>query len=189
MLSLAPTGAALASGSFGSATTNERPIAEYAVRPSALNMIQEFLYRGEKRKAYHYALDEKLWAHAMVIAGSIDKEAFKEVVNEFVRAELGTKTGPAQFSGRPQPLVMNGYESLRLAYSLYSGQSSSAGMWLNNCEWCPDLTDWQSSKFIINGAVPDEWNDHNAPTSNTDEPLDTAYAKLPVSRFSRKCSS
>ncbi|THH10201.1 hypothetical protein EW145_g1508 [Phellinidium pouzarii] len=117
----APTGAALASGSFGSASDKEKPLAEYAVRPSALETLQDFLLRGEKRKAYHYALDEKLWAHAMVISSSMDKEAFKEVVNEFIRTELGVKPGTR--AGAP---VMNGHESLRLAYSLYSGQSSTA---------------------------------------------------------------
>ena len=118
----APTGAALATGAFGSAGINEKPLAEYTVRPSALETLQDFLLRGEKRKAYHYALDERMWAHAMVISSSVDKEAFKEVVSEFVRTELGVKTG-----SRPDAPVTNGYESLRLAYSLYSGQASTAG--------------------------------------------------------------
>ncbi|KAH8117565.1 Sec23-binding domain of Sec16-domain-containing protein [Phellopilus nigrolimitatus] len=114
----APTGAALASGAFSSANSNEKPLAEYAVRPSALGTLQDFILKGEKRKAYHYALDEKLWAHAMIISSSMDKDAFKEVVNEFIRTELGVKPGAQT--------VVNGYESLRLAYSLYSGQSSAA---------------------------------------------------------------
>lgn len=50
------------------------------------------------------ALDERLWAHAMVTASSVGKDARKEVVDEFVRAELG---------GR-------GREGMRLAYSLYA---------------------------------------------------------------------
>lgn len=118
----APTAVSLASGTFGSAGSNEKPMAEYSVRRSALETVQDFLLRGEKRKAYHYALDERMWAHAMVISSSIDKEAFKEVVNEFVRAELGVKA-----DSRSDGSVTNGLESLRLAYSLYSGQSSSAG--------------------------------------------------------------
>ncbi|KAL5529034.1 hypothetical protein ACEPAG_5008 [Sanghuangporus baumii] len=117
----APTAVSLAKGTFGSTGNTEKPLAEYAVRRSALEMIQDFLLRGEKREAYHFALDEKLWAHAMVISSSIDKEAFKEVVTEFVRTELGVKT-----ESRSDGSVTNGLESLRLAYSLYSGQSSSA---------------------------------------------------------------
>lgn len=113
----APTGAALASGSFSSAASGETPLVEYAVHSSALSTLQDFLLRGEKRKAFHYALDEKMWAHAMVISSSIDKEAFKDVVTEFIRTELGVKAGE----------TANGLESLRLAYGLYSGQSSTAG--------------------------------------------------------------
>ncbi|KAL5490502.1 hypothetical protein ACEPAI_5335 [Sanghuangporus weigelae] len=117
----APTAVSLAKETFGSTGNTEKPLAEYAVRRSVLGTIQDFLLRGEKREAYHYALDEKLWAHAMVISSSIDKEAFKEVVTEFVRTELGVKT-----ESRSDGSVTNGLESLRLAYSLYSGQSSSA---------------------------------------------------------------
>ncbi|KAL5511852.1 hypothetical protein ACEPAH_5070 [Sanghuangporus vaninii] len=117
----APTAVSLAKGTFGSTGNVEKPLAEYAVHRSVLETIQDFLLRGEKRKAYHYALDEKLWAHAMVISSSIDKEAFKEVVTEFVRTELGAKT-----ESRSDGSMTNGLESLRLAYSLYSGQSSSA---------------------------------------------------------------
>ncbi|KAL5533326.1 hypothetical protein ACEPAF_5102 [Sanghuangporus sanghuang] len=117
----APTAVSLTKGTFGSTGNTEKPLAEYAVHRSVLETIQEFLLRGEKRKAYHYALDERLWAHAMVISSSIDKEAFKEVVTEFVRTELGVKT-----ESRSDGSVTNGLESLRLAYSLYSGQSSSA---------------------------------------------------------------
>ncbi|KAF7363489.1 Protein transport protein sec16 [Mycena sanguinolenta] len=62
---------------------SEAPIATSTLRPSALDKIQDFLVRGERRKAYHYALDEKLWAHAMLIASSIDRDAWKETVNEF----------------------------------------------------------------------------------------------------------
>ena len=84
---------------------------------SAMRKIQELLLRGEKQKAYHYALDERLFAHALVIASGIDKEAFKEAVNDFVRSDLGVEAGAPT----------NGLESLRVAYSLFSGQPSMAG--------------------------------------------------------------
>ncbi|KAL0581708.1 hypothetical protein V5O48_000290 [Marasmius crinis-equi] len=109
------------------------------LRPSSLDKIQDFLLRGEKRKAYHYALDQKLWAHAMVIASGIDKEAWKEVVNEFLRSELGSKDLASKPSANPafahaQPLsgapapggTTNGREGLRVAYSLFSGQGPAA---------------------------------------------------------------
>ena len=135
MLLNVPTAADIVSGSFGLGIGHDPPIAEYAVRPSALNTLQNFLLRGEKRKAYHYALDEKLWAHAMVISSSIDKEAFKEVVNEFIRTELegkdASKTAQVDGKGKRQLQPASGHECLRLAYGLYSGQSSAAGKLLS----------------------------------------------------------
>ncbi|KAJ7235468.1 Sec23-binding domain of Sec16-domain-containing protein [Mycena haematopus] len=103
---------------------SEVPIATSTLRPSALDKIQDFLVRGERRKAYHYALDEKLWAHAMLIASSIDRDAWKETVNEFLRTELGAKTSVSAADASQAPI--NGREGLRVAYSLYSGQGSAS---------------------------------------------------------------
>ncbi|KAJ7582686.1 Sec23-binding domain of Sec16-domain-containing protein [Mycena floridula] len=112
------------------AASNEAPISVSTLRPSALDKIQEFLLRGERRQAYHYALDEKLWAHAMVIASGIDKESWKEVVNEFLKNELGSKErteGSQLLRVADAPgLQANGREPLRVAYSLLSGQGASA---------------------------------------------------------------
>lgn len=116
--------------------SSETPIAVSTLRPSALQKIQEFLLRGERRQAYHYALDERLWAHAMVIASSIDKEAWKEAVNDFLKTELGVKDDA---TSRPTNLrvtetsapAVNGREGLRVAYSLFSGQGAAAGKLLN----------------------------------------------------------
>jgi COPII coat assembly protein SEC16 len=112
--------------------SGENPIAVSTLRPSALAKIQELLLRGERRQAYHFALDEKLWAHAMVIASGIDKEAWKEVVNEFLRTELGVKDDERRLpamsrSNEPPPPATNGREWLRVAYSLFSGQGPAAG--------------------------------------------------------------
>ncbi|KAG2368595.1 Sec23-binding domain of Sec16-domain-containing protein [Suillus spraguei] len=108
---------------------SETPISVSAVLPSALDKIQEFLVRGERRQAYHYALDEKLWAHAMIIASSIDKEAWKDVVNEFLKGELGVPSQRTAFVGRgkePVPPSSNEREWLRVVYSLFSGQGPTA---------------------------------------------------------------
>lgn len=106
----------------------DAPVVTYKIKPSALDKIQEFLLQGERRQAYHYALDERMWAHAMLISSSLDKEAWKEVVNEFIRAELGVRTDqkkPAPHGGDPS--VANGREPLRVAYSLFAGQGAAAG--------------------------------------------------------------
>lgn len=130
--SCAPNGFGVIPGSSsGHPGTSETPISVSTLFPSALDKIQEFLVRGERRQAYHYALDEKLWAHAMVIASSIDKEAWKDVVNEFVKGELGVHDPQrTAFVGRGKehvPPPSNGREWLRVVYSLFSGQGPTAG--------------------------------------------------------------
>lgn len=102
---------------------NDPPIAVTTLRPSALNKIQEFLIRGERRSAYHYALDQRLWAHAMIIASSIDKDAWKEVASEFIKTELGTRQD-GHHAGSTSNMNRG---PLRVAYSLYSGQGPTTG--------------------------------------------------------------
>ncbi|KAG6814357.1 hypothetical protein H0H92_010943 [Tricholoma furcatifolium] len=103
--------------------SQETPISVTTLRSSTLDKIQDFLLRGERKQAYHVALDEKLWAHAMIIASSVDKEAWKEVVQEFLRTELGTATPAENVNGGS---AFPGRESLRVAYSLFSGQGAAA---------------------------------------------------------------
>jgi hypothetical protein len=108
-------------------TSTDAPIATYTVRASALEKLSDFLVRGDRKKAYHFALDEKLWAHAMVIASSIDKEAWKEVVKEFVRTELGNPTSTSALSsGDEHGKSSNGREPLRVAYNFFAGHGAGA---------------------------------------------------------------
>ncbi|KAH9951938.1 Sec23-binding domain of Sec16-domain-containing protein [Amylocystis lapponica] len=110
--------------------SHDLPVAVHTVRASHLDKIQDFLLRGDRREACHYASDEKLWAHAMVIASSIDKAAWKEVVTEFVRTELVAKdprNSPVMTRGEESKYVpSNGREALRVAYSHYAGQGPAA---------------------------------------------------------------
>lgn len=117
---------ALASSSYpnhGSVLSDDTVVVTNTLRSSQLNKIQRHLLRGDRRAAYQYAEDERLWAHAMVIASSIDKEAWKEVVTEFLRSELSaTGAGPL-----PSGAQTNGRESLKVAYSLFAGQGPASG--------------------------------------------------------------
>jgi len=122
-------------GALGGLASSEVPVSVTTLKPSALEKIQEFLIRGERRQACHYALDEKLWAHAMVIASSADRDVWQEVVKEFVRAELGptevkddkTKLNDSRRGSLLTP-ASNGRESLRVAYSLFAGQGAASGI-------------------------------------------------------------
>lgn len=89
----------------------------YQVKASSLDRLQELLIRGERRQAYQFALDEKLWSHALLISSSLDKEAWKEVAHEFIKTELGLSSDSQDGTGK---------ESLRLAYGLFAGDGPSA---------------------------------------------------------------
>jgi hypothetical protein len=122
-------------GALGSPASNEAPVSVTTLKPSALEKIQEFLIRGERRQACNYALDEKLWAHAMVIASSIDRDAWQDVAKEFIRAELGSKDvkddrsrpNDSRRDSLPTPTA-DGREGLRAAYSLFAGQGAASGI-------------------------------------------------------------
>lgn len=88
----------------------------YQVKGSSLDRLQELLTRGDRRAAYQFALDEKLWSHALLISSSLDKDAWKEVAHEFIKSELSLGAG----QGGP------GRESLRLAYGLFAGDGPEA---------------------------------------------------------------
>lgn len=109
-------------GSLGSALPHvaDHTITSTTLKTSHLDKIQNLLLRGDRRGACHYAADERLWSHALVIASSIDKECFREVVTEFVRAELAKSSQNSGADG------LSGRESLRVAYSLYGGNGASS---------------------------------------------------------------
>ena len=107
---------------------HDRVLSVQTVKASALDRLQDLLAQGERKAAYRYALDERLWAHAMIIASSIDKDAWKEVVNEFIRSELNSQgVADATVPGRRDTTApCTGREPLKVAYSLYSGQGAAS---------------------------------------------------------------
>ncbi|KAF9482773.1 hypothetical protein BDN70DRAFT_800853 [Pholiota conissans] len=108
---------------------DEVPISVTTLRPSALDKIEELLLLGDRRQAYQFAMEQKLWAHAMVVASSIDKESWKDVVHDFLRSELAAKAESditLGVNGKLPHSSKGNRESLRVAYSLFSGQGSAA---------------------------------------------------------------
>ncbi|OSC99056.1 hypothetical protein PYCCODRAFT_1438667 [Trametes coccinea BRFM310] len=98
--------------------TQDHTVATTVLRSSHLDKIQTLLAMGDRRGACHYAADEKLWSHALVIASSIDKETWKDVVTEWIRAELASNGAQGQGD--------EGREALRVAYSLFGGNGAAA---------------------------------------------------------------
>lgn len=151
----------------------EIPISVITLKPSSLDKIQGFLLRGERHEAYQYALDEKLWAHAMVIASSIDKEAWKEVVNDFLNNELRPKD---LASGTDK--ATNGRECLRVAYSLFSGQGAAAGTSLLNVYYI--LTNCRTVQELVPQTVLSRTSRSQLPVASQMTPRTPNFVGLPV---------
>jgi hypothetical protein len=82
-----------------------------------LDHLSYLLLRGEKKEAVRFAVDEKLWSHALVIASCLDKQTWADVVKAFAAAELGTSAA-AVSSGK-------GRQALWLTYEMLSGAPGS----------------------------------------------------------------
>ncbi|KAI9375856.1 Sec23-binding domain of Sec16-domain-containing protein [Aspergillus egyptiacus] len=78
-----------------------------AAASMSLGTIRDSLLLGEREKAVWNAVDSRLWGHAMIIASTLDKSIWKQVVQEFVRREVRSSTGNA--------------ESLAALYEVFAG--------------------------------------------------------------------
>lgn len=58
--------------------------------PNAMEAVRKLLLQGEREKAVWYAVDQRMWAHAMVLASTLDKSVWKQVLHEFTRLEVKT---------------------------------------------------------------------------------------------------
>ncbi|KAJ5100505.1 hypothetical protein N7456_006557 [Penicillium angulare] len=65
------------------------------------------LLLGEREKAVWGAVDRRLWGHAMIIASTMEKSIWKQVVQEYVRREVRSPSG--------------GTESLAALYEIFAG--------------------------------------------------------------------
>ncbi|KAI9669851.1 MAG: vesicle coat component [Caeruleum heppii] len=64
---------------------------------NAVARLQEILGRGERENAVWHAVDQRLWAHALLLSSTLGQEVWKQVVQEFVRQEVrsvGNETRP-----------------------------------------------------------------------------------------------
>lgn len=65
--------------------------------PAAVESVRKSLIRGEREKAVWTAVDNRLWAHAMLLSSTLDRSIWKQVAHEFVRQEvklIGANTEP-----------------------------------------------------------------------------------------------
>lgn len=69
--------------------------------------------QGDRQGAIRKAVDQKMWGHALLIAGSVNPTVWRETAEQFIRSEL-QDTGSTDF------------DSLRFLYGVLGGQGSDA---------------------------------------------------------------
>ncbi|KAL8943942.1 MAG: hypothetical protein Q9216_000754 [Gyalolechia sp. 2 TL-2023] len=60
------------------------------VSPGTMEMVRRLLLQGERAKAVWHAVDQRMWAHAMLLSSTLDKSIWKQVLHEFTRLEVKT---------------------------------------------------------------------------------------------------
>ncbi|PLB41113.1 COPII coat assembly protein SEC16 [Aspergillus candidus] len=96
----------------GLPTVNHSPSPNASSQPDAADLrsvdsIRNNLVDGDREKAVWNAVDNRLWGHAMIIASTLDKSVWKQVVQEFVRREVRSSTSNT--------------ESLAALYEIFAG--------------------------------------------------------------------
>ncbi|KAF2746712.1 hypothetical protein M011DRAFT_403945, partial [Sporormia fimetaria CBS 119925] len=63
------------------------------IDPKAVEELRSLLTKGDREKAVWHAVDQRLWGHAMLLSSTLDKNVWRQVVQEFVQKEV-KKAGP-----------------------------------------------------------------------------------------------
>lgn len=87
------------------------PIPE-RVDADAMKSIKAHLLNGDRTSAVWHAVDKRLWSHAMLMAGTVSKGLWKQVVQDFVKNEIKS--------------LGNGHESLAVLYEVFGGNGEES---------------------------------------------------------------
>ena len=60
----------------------------FSMTSKAMETIRLHLLRGDREKAVWYAVDQRLWAHAMLLSSTLEQAIWKQVCQEFIRQEV-----------------------------------------------------------------------------------------------------
>jgi hypothetical protein len=88
---------------------------------SSLDRLEVFLAQGDREGACQFAIENDMWAHALIISQSHNTDHFKHVISQFIDREL--------FSSSTQliPQIPGDKKSLRMLYSVFNGAGAEAG--------------------------------------------------------------
>ena len=78
-----------------------------SVDPMAVESLRKRLTTGDREGAVFQAMDSRLWSHALIIASTMERSVWGQVVREFVRQEVKTAGGNT--------------ESLSALYEIFGG--------------------------------------------------------------------
>lgn len=95
---------------------------------AALDQLSYLLLHGEKKDAAKYAVQQQLWSHALLLASTLDKQTWADVVKAFAAAELSASADGLS-PGRNRP-------ALRLTYEMFGGASGTGGASSQLCDAC-----------------------------------------------------
>ncbi|OUM69093.1 hypothetical protein PIROE2DRAFT_2978 [Piromyces sp. E2] len=87
-----------------------------SVNSSEIENIKNCLLQGDRPGACKIAVNNKLWAHALIISSYINKETYKDVVNSFIKSELQGENESQKSS----------FQSIKVLYSLFAGMGKDA---------------------------------------------------------------
>ena len=87
-----------------------------SVNSSEIENIKNCLLQGDRPGACKIAVNNKLWAHALIIASYINKETYKDVVSSFIKSELQGENESQRSS----------FQSIKVLYSLFAGMGKDA---------------------------------------------------------------
>ncbi|KAL9104417.1 MAG: hypothetical protein Q9163_000622 [Psora crenata] len=77
------------------------------VRVEAVEELRKALLHGDRQQAVWHAVDNRLWAHAMLLSSTLDNTIWRQVALEFVRQEVKT--------------IGENTESLSALYQIFAG--------------------------------------------------------------------
>ncbi|KAI8048772.1 Sec23-binding domain of Sec16-domain-containing protein [Gilbertella persicaria] len=89
-----------------------------------LAKMEYLLVAGNRRDAVDYAVQEDLWAHALIISSCVDKQLWQQVIQQFVDREMNA--APDQRLNRVFHNIAGNNQALRVMYRLFSGAGASA---------------------------------------------------------------
>ncbi|KAI9363542.1 Sec23-binding domain of Sec16-domain-containing protein [Pilaira anomala] len=104
--------------------TNNTTQEDLDVSDHMLSKIEHFLLNGDRKGAVEFAVQEDLWAHALIISSCVDKELWQRVITNFVDREMNAS--PEMRQQRRFNNIAGNNQALRVMYSLFSGAGGIA---------------------------------------------------------------